>query len=84
LKYKNSFRTSQETYYITVRETNRLMLFGEKFAVYCENRTEHTNILCGQNVESFSMLKHVVLIVTNGFRGLNIFKLHDKLIFSAV
>jgi hypothetical protein len=27
------------------------MLFGETVAVYCENRTEHTNTLCGQNAE---------------------------------
>jgi hypothetical protein len=26
------------------------MLFGETVAVYCENRTEHTDTLCGQNV----------------------------------
>jgi hypothetical protein len=25
------------------------MLFGETVAVYCENRTEHTDTLCGQN-----------------------------------
>jgi translation initiation factor IF-1 len=29
--------------------TNRLMLFRETVAVYCENHTEHTNTLCGQN-----------------------------------
>jgi hypothetical protein len=27
------------------------MLFRETVAVYCENHTEHTNTLCGQNVE---------------------------------
>jgi hypothetical protein len=27
------------------------MLFGETVAVYCENHMEHTNTLCGQNVE---------------------------------
>jgi hypothetical protein len=27
------------------------MLFGEAVAVYCENRTEHTDTLCGQNAE---------------------------------
>jgi hypothetical protein len=27
------------------------MLFGETVAVYCENHTEHTYTLCGQNVE---------------------------------
>jgi hypothetical protein len=43
--------TSQETYYVSTKKTNRLMLFGETFAVYCENHTEHTDTLCGQNVE---------------------------------
>jgi hypothetical protein len=38
------------------------MLFRETVAVYCENHTEHTNILCGQNAEC-SMLKQVVHIV---------------------
>jgi hypothetical protein len=27
------------------------MLFGETVAVYCDNRTEHTDTLCGQNGE---------------------------------
>jgi hypothetical protein len=27
------------------------MLFGETIAVYCENHTEPTNTLCGQNAE---------------------------------
>jgi hypothetical protein len=27
------------------------MLFGETVAVYCENQTENTNTLCGQNAE---------------------------------
>jgi hypothetical protein len=27
------------------------MLFAETVAVYCENRTEHTDTLCGQNAE---------------------------------
>jgi hypothetical protein len=26
------------------------MLFRETVAVYCENHTEHTNTLCGQNI----------------------------------
>jgi hypothetical protein len=30
---------------------NRLMLFGETVAAYCENHTEHTNALCWQSVE---------------------------------
>jgi hypothetical protein len=49
--YKNSVRTSQETHYVSTTNPNRLMLFGETVAVYCENHMEHTNILCGQNAE---------------------------------
>jgi hypothetical protein len=45
------------------------MLFGGRYAVYCENRTEHINMLWGQNAE-FSMLKRVVHIETTGFKGL--------------
>jgi hypothetical protein len=39
--YKNPVRTSQGTHYVTATKTNRLMLFGETVAVYCENHTEH-------------------------------------------
>jgi hypothetical protein len=27
------------------------MLFSETVAIYCKNRTEHTNKFCGQNAE---------------------------------
>jgi hypothetical protein len=47
--YTNSVCTSQETHYVSVTETGRLMLFGETVAVYCENHTEHTDTLCGPN-----------------------------------
>jgi hypothetical protein len=49
--YKDSVRTSQETYYVSATKPNWLMLFGEIIAVYCENHTEHTNTLFGQNAE---------------------------------
>jgi hypothetical protein len=41
--------TSQETHYVSATKTNRLMLFAEIIAVYCENHTGHTNTrtLCG-------------------------------------
>jgi hypothetical protein len=35
------------------------MLFGETVAVYCENHTEHTDALRGQNVECVSHRKHI-------------------------
>jgi hypothetical protein len=53
LVYKNLVRTSQETYYFSARKTNRLMLFREMKAVYCENQTEHTDTICGQNAEFY-------------------------------
>jgi hypothetical protein len=37
-------------HYVSAPEPNRLMLFGETVAVYCENHTEHTETLCGQSV----------------------------------
>jgi hypothetical protein len=46
-----SVRTSQETHYVSATKPNRLMLFRETVAVYCENRTEHIDTLCGQNAE---------------------------------
>jgi hypothetical protein len=38
-------------HYISATKPNQLMLFGETVAVYCENHTEHTDTLCGQNAE---------------------------------
>jgi hypothetical protein len=43
------------------------MLFGETVAVYCENHTEHTDTLCGQNAQRFSVLQRVVHIATTVF-----------------
>jgi hypothetical protein len=47
--YVNPFRTSQKTHYVSATKTNRLILFREIIAVYCENHTEHINTLFGQN-----------------------------------
>jgi hypothetical protein len=47
--YNNLVRTSQETHYVSAKKPNRLMLFRETVAVYCENHTNHTCTLCGQN-----------------------------------
>jgi hypothetical protein len=44
-------RTSQETHHISATKPNRLMLFGETVAAYCETHMEHINTFCGQNVE---------------------------------
>jgi hypothetical protein len=36
---------------VSATKPNRLMPFGETVAVYCENHTEHTDTLYGQNSE---------------------------------
>jgi hypothetical protein len=36
------------------------MLFREAVAVYCENHTEHTDTLCGQNAVRTSQETHYV------------------------
>jgi hypothetical protein len=48
------------------KKPNRLMLFGEAVAVYCENHTEHTDTLCRQ-MGSVCTLEQVVHIVTTEF-----------------
>jgi hypothetical protein len=48
---RNIVRTSQEAHHISATTPNQLMLFGETVAVYCENHTEHTDTLLGQNAE---------------------------------
>jgi hypothetical protein len=45
--YKNTVRTSQETYYVSTTKPIQLMMFRETVAVYFENHTEHTDTLCG-------------------------------------
>jgi hypothetical protein len=35
-EHTDTVRTSQETHYVSATEPNRLMLFGETVAVYCE------------------------------------------------
>jgi hypothetical protein len=53
-RYSNPLpRTSQKTHYVSAAETNRVMLFRETVAVYCENHKEHTETLCGQNAEVY-------------------------------
>jgi hypothetical protein len=52
--------TSQETHNVSTTKPNWLMLFGETVAVYCENHTEHSDTLCGQNVESVPHRKHIM------------------------
>jgi hypothetical protein len=39
-EHTDTVRTSQETHYVSTTEPNRLILFGETVAVYCENHKE--------------------------------------------
>jgi translation initiation factor IF-1 len=49
--YSDQSVRHMETHYVSTTKPNRLMLFGETVTVYCENHTEHTDTLCGQNGE---------------------------------
>jgi hypothetical protein len=51
--------TSQEKHYVSHTKPNRLILFGEIFTVSCEIHTEHTDTLCGQNVENVPHREHI-------------------------
>jgi hypothetical protein len=66
--YTNPVRTSQETHYVSVTKPNRLMLFRETIAVYCENHTEHTNTLRGQNAEFCNIYKSSSYLTGNTLR----------------
>jgi hypothetical protein len=48
--YKNSVRTWQEAHYVPATKPNRLILFRETVAVYCENHMEHINAMLRLNV----------------------------------
>jgi hypothetical protein len=47
--------TSQKTHLISITKPNRLMLFREIFAVYCENHTKHINILWSKCMVFFNI-----------------------------
>jgi hypothetical protein len=61
----NSVRTSQETHYVSVTKPNRLMLFRETVAVYCENHTEQKYTL-GRIYVTIKMPVHIVTIRGSG------------------
>jgi hypothetical protein len=50
-------------------EPNRLMLFRETVAVYCENHTVHTNTLCGQNAEFLNVEAGGTFCCRYGLKG---------------
>jgi hypothetical protein len=39
--YTDSVRASHETHYVSATKPNRLMLFRETVAIYCENHKKH-------------------------------------------
>jgi hypothetical protein len=53
----NPVRTSQETRYVSATKPNRLILFRETVAVYCEKYTEHTDTLYGQNTVYINLVR---------------------------
>jgi hypothetical protein len=83
-----TIRTSQGTYYISATESNRLMLFGEAVAVYCENRMEHIITVCtsqGTHYISATETNWLMLFIVRTIRNTHIqFVPHRKHIVSAV
>jgi hypothetical protein len=66
-----------KTHYTSATNINRLMLFNETVAVYCENHTKHTDTLCGQNAE-FQHVKTGGIYGTHGLKMINNFKIYRK------
>jgi hypothetical protein len=46
--FKNPVSSSQETQDVSIRKTNRLMLFGDTIAVRFDNFTKRLNTICTQ------------------------------------
>jgi hypothetical protein len=57
----NTQSVPHRKHYLSATKPNLLMLFRETVAVCCENHTEHTDTLCGQN---FTVFKKVACIGT--------------------
>jgi hypothetical protein len=49
--FKISVRTAEKTFPLTITNNNRLTLFKEIIAVYCENHIKFINVFCGRNSE---------------------------------
>jgi hypothetical protein len=62
-------RTSQETRYVSATKTDRLMLFWET-SLFIERTIRNTQIHCVGKMQTLSMLKQVVHIVTTGLYGI--------------
>jgi hypothetical protein len=52
-------RTSQETHDFSATEPSRANAVNETIAVYCENHTEHSDIICGQDAGFYYILETV-------------------------
>jgi len=59
----NKFLASQKTRSVTIRKSNRLMLYREIIGNECDLHVEHNNAQCEQNVYLL-MLVQLVRIVT--------------------
>jgi hypothetical protein len=46
--YKDSARTLQVTQWVSITQSNQLMLFREIIAIYCENHTKHKCTVCAE------------------------------------
>jgi hypothetical protein len=56
-------RSSRETHYVSATELNRLMLFGERVAVYCENDMEFTDTVRTSQVTHYVSAAKLDLLI---------------------
>jgi hypothetical protein len=55
MSYKGMVPSSQETKRLSNTKVGQLTLLRDMITVYYENHKEHTNTLCGQTAEDFSL-----------------------------
>jgi hypothetical protein len=68
---KTAPHSSQETHYVSATKPNRLMLFGETVAVYCENQNEIYKYISFGKFRVFFTLKHVHIYLPLCFEWLS-------------
>jgi hypothetical protein len=63
-EYANLIRTLQETYYVSITKTSRLIFCTEMIAVYSKNHTKHINVLVSRSQSCFMLQLSVHALMT--------------------
>jgi hypothetical protein len=76
--FKDSVPTAKKTRHFFIIKISWLLLFCEIIAVYWENHKKSIFTPCGHNVETDSVLNHVVHIISLDFEALNAWSLSTQ------